>query len=131
MALTTDYDRATELVHEIGSLIVRNDRYASRDWDGIAVTVIIEPGATQISGYSYVDGKDPEAGSPGLGVLADRFEELCAAMQNPDGSKWKTALVRIRRDTGKITIDYDYENPLRWKVTPLNLGTLPEEMRPK
>lgn len=126
-----NYDRATALVHEIGSLIVHNDRYTSRDWDGLAVTVIVEPGVTQISGYSYRDGQPPETASPGLGVLADKFEELCEVMPTPDGRKWKTALVQIRRETGKFTIDYEYNNPMRWKVTPSNIATLPEEMRPK
>lgn len=130
MTATTDYDRATTLVHEIGSLIVSNKRYAAIDWDGISVTAIVEPGATQISGYAYPDGGEPVAASPGLGALADKFEELNEAMQKPDGGTWKTALVRIRRDTGKVTIDYDYADPLRWKVTPLNMSALPEQMRP-
>jgi len=131
MSDSADYDRATTLVHEIGSLLVNDPAYRDSDWDGIAVVTIVEGGTVQVSGYTYRNGDKPKPSLPRSYDLDDRFEELCNAMQTPDGGKWKTALVKIRRDTGKITIDYDYDNPLRWKVTPLNLTTLPEEMRPK
>lgn len=130
MAQTSpNYDRATALVHEIGSLLIHDDAFGA--WDGISVTTIIEPGVVQISGFSYEHGRKPKPSLPSAAALDGKFEELRDATQTPDGRKWKTALVRISRDTGKITIDYDYSDPLRWKVKTLNLATLPEEMRPK
>lgn len=130
MPMETDYDRATELVHEIGAQIINEQTSQDDAWDSLAVTAIIAGNSVQISGYSYEDGKKPRPGRIGSGALADKFEELCNAMQKPDGDRWKTALVKIRRDTGKITIDYEYADPLRWKVGPSNLATLPETMRP-
>ncbi|WID99719.1 hypothetical protein QO058_30470 (plasmid) [Bosea vestrisii] len=130
MSIETDYDRATGLVHEIGAQIVKEQAAGDDTWDSLAVTAIVAGGSVQISGYAYEDGGRPRPARVGSGPLADRFEELCKAMQKPDGDSWKTTLVQIRRASGKLTIDYDYANPLRWKVTPANLATLPEEMRP-
>lgn len=130
MTIETDYDRATELVHEIGAQIVAEQTGQDDRWDSLAVTAIVAGSSVQISGYAYEDGAKPRPAKVGSGMLADKFEALCKAMQKPDGESWKTALVQIRRDSGKIVIDYDYADPLRWKVTPANLAALPEQMRP-
>lgn len=130
MSTETDYDRATELVHEIAAQIVNEQTSQDDGWDSLAVTAIVARGSVQISGYSYETDRKPRPTRVGSGVLADKFEELCKAMQKPEGESWKAALVQIRREAGRITIDYEYADPLRWKVGPANLATLPEAMRP-
>ena len=130
MTIETDYDRATGLVHEIGAQIVEEQTSQDDRWDSLAVAAIVASGSVQISGYAYKDGGKPRPAQVGSGPLADKFEALCKAMQKADGDSWKTALVQIRRASGKLTIDYDYSDPLRWKVTPGNIATLSEQMRP-
>lgn len=131
MAASADYDRATELVHEIGGLIVAAQMKDSDAWDSIAATAIVQGSTVQISGFFYEDGGKPKPARLGLGRLADCFEELATATQKPDGGRWVAALVQIRRDTGRVTMDYEYADPARWKVTPANIATMPEELRPR
>jgi hypothetical protein len=130
MAEQANYDRATELVHEIGAMIVAAQERDDGDWDAIAATAIVEGGVVQISGFYYDDGAKPKAARLGSSALADRFEALSVAMQKPDGGRWVTALVQVRRSSGRVTIDYDYADPARWKVTPANIATMPEALRP-
>lgn len=131
MAASADYDRATELVHEIGSLIVAAQMKDSDAWDSIAATAIVQGGSVQISGFFYEDGDKPKAARLGSSALADRFEALSVAMQKPDSGRWVAALVQIRRDTGRVTMDYEYTDPARWKVTPANIATMAEQLRPR
>lgn len=131
MTIETDYDRAAELVHEIGAQIVSEQVGQDDRWDSLAVAAILAGGSVQISGYAYEDCSKPRPARVGSGPLADQFETLCKAIQKPDATRWQTALVQIRRASGKITIDYDHADPHRWKVKPANLATLPEQMRPR
>ncbi|WP_165421052.1 hypothetical protein [Bradyrhizobium sp. Leo170] len=52
-------------------------------------------------------------------------------MRQPTGRQWKSALMQIRRDTGEVTTDFEYDDASRWKVTPLNLDTMPQQLRPR
>lgn len=130
MTPSADYDQATALVHEIGSLIVNSERYRNLPWDSLAVTAIVEGGSVQIAGFAYEDGTAPVPATPGSGALARKFKELCAAMQKPDGEKWVAALVQIRRKDQKIHMDFEYTNPARWKVTPQSIDTIAASLKP-
>ncbi|MGQ4274888.1 hypothetical protein [Terrihabitans sp. B22-R8] len=128
---SANFDRANELVPEITMMIVNSGDFAERPWDSLALTVIVQGGSVQMSGYTYEDGASPEPATPRNVELARKFRELAAAMQKPDGGTWVSSLIQVRRDSQKVHIDFDYENPGRWKVTPANLKSLPEEIRPK
>jgi hypothetical protein len=131
MAEMLDQGRATELVHEIGSMVVNSERYRARPWESLSIVVVIDGSSVQLSGYTYgADGK-PQAGNPGNFDINDKFEELQEAMAGADQRRWKSALLQINRDGGKLNIDFEYDDPLRWKVTPTNVDTKPHELRPK
>jgi hypothetical protein len=36
---------------------------------------------------------------------------------------WKSCLVRIKKPELKMKMDFEYDDALRWKVTPANLAT--------
>lgn len=130
MTPSADYDQATALVHEIGSLIVNHERYSNLPWDSLAVTAVVEGGSVQIAGFAYEDGAAPMPATPGSAALARKFKELCAAMEKPDGSKWVAALVQIKRETQNIHMDFEYTNPSRWSVTPQNIAMVAASLKP-
>lgn len=126
-----DQKRATELVNEIGNALVQDRTYREFPWQSLSIVAIVDAGVVQMSGYLYDDKGEPTAKNPDDADLYDKFEELCEAMEQPTGRLWKTALVQIRREGGEAKIQFDYDDAMRWKVTPLNVGTMPEELRPK
>lgn len=126
-----DQARANELIHQIGSMIVQDSRFTEIPWEGISVVTIVEGTSVQMSTYLYDGAGKPIAKNPGDRELPDKIEELRDAMREPSGREWKAALVQIKRPTMKVTVDFEYDDPLRWKVTPFNLLTKPEELRPK
>lgn len=131
MAEMLDQGRATELVHEIGSMVVNSERYRERPWESLSIVVVIDGQSVQLSGYTYDASGKPQAGNPGNFDINDRFEELQETMAGVDQRRWKSALLQIVRDGAKLNIDFEYDDPSRWKVTPTNVATKPAELRPK
>lgn len=91
MTIETAYDRAAELVHEIDAQIVSEQVGQDDRWDSLAVAAILAGGSVQISGYAYEDCGKPRPARVGSGPLADQFETLCKAMQNPTlrAGRWR------------------------------------------
>lgn len=127
----TDDDRAGALVHEIAEIVAQSETRASEDWAGISVVAIIDEATVQVSSYRYDAHGRAAPGDPGDLSVNRKFRELQTSMHQPTGRKWKAALMQIRRETGEVTLDFEYDDALRWKVTPVNLGTMPEQLRPK
>lgn len=123
-------DRATNLIHEIGALVVGSETLRARDWAGVSAVAILGDGSAQMSAYSYDAAGKPTPGHLDR-ALFDKFDELRDAMRGPGKRPWLTALVQIKRADGSINIDFDYDDAMRWKVTPMNLLTMPEALRPK
>jgi hypothetical protein len=126
-----DANTATTLVHEIGSMIVQDKNFIELPWDKISVVAVVDGGSVQVSGFAYEDGEDPFPEIPADTAIYDRFKRLREAMEDEAGRKWKSTLVQITRENNKIHFDFEYDDPMRWKVTPLNVDTKPRELEPK
>ena len=123
---------ADDLVHELGQLIVSDPRYQGKAWAGISLVGIVSGGSAQISAYSYDASGKATPDTPRDDDLFDLLEHLNHAMAEADGrDPWKTCLVQIKRDDMSIKIGFDYQDPMRWKVTPASRLKVVEEMRPK
>jgi hypothetical protein len=125
-----DLERATDLMQEIGGLVVGDERYAGEPWASIALVTMIDGPVQRFHGFWYDAAGEATPGFPRNRDLLDKFRELQAVARNGERT-WKTALVQIRRDDMQITVDYEYEDPQRWKVTPLNLEAMREALRPR
>jgi hypothetical protein len=126
-----DQKQADELVHEIAGMVVQSETRESGDWDGIALVAIVDNASVQVSSYRYNAQGEAEPGNPGDFSVNRKFRDLNTIMRQPTGRHWKSALLQIRRATGEVTIDFEYDNASRWKVTPLNLSTMPNQLRPR
>ncbi|WBL81375.1 hypothetical protein I3J27_13455 [Bradyrhizobium xenonodulans] len=129
-ASAMDRKQADELVHEIAGMIAQSEVRESDDWVSVSVVAIVDEASVQISSYRYDAEGRAEPGNPGDFSVNRKFRELNAAMQQPTGRQWKSALMQIRRATGEVTIDFEYDDASRWKVTPLNIDTMPQRLRP-
>jgi hypothetical protein len=126
-----DQRQADALLHEIAGMVAQSETRESRDWAGISVVAIVDEASVQVSSYRYDSDGRAEPGDPGDLSVNRKFRELNTVMRQPTGRHWKSALMQIRRDTGEVTTDFEYDDPLRWKVTPFNLETMPAQLRPR
>ncbi len=127
-----DIHPPTDIVQEVGRLLVQDKRINAHPWQALSLVIVLD-GADSITGYVYdAEGRaKPEL--PDSNEIFDVCERLRDAMQqdNPTKRPWKAALFQIRRSDMKATFQFEYDDASRWKVTPRNFETMPEELRPK
>jgi YD repeat-containing protein len=126
----TDLDRGGELINAIGGRIVHDENYTRYDWDSLSLVVTVDDAMSSSSGFVYLDTGEVVPNHPSGFDVLDLFEELQEATARPDGKRWKAALVQIVRATGKMHLEFEWDDADRWKVTPTNLDARREELRP-
>ena len=117
------------LVHEIGALLVNDDKVAAQPWDAYALVARFGDGRLQISGFAY-EGAQWRLATPGDANLPRKLMALREATREPDKAPWDACVVRIVRETQKIRIEFEYEHPERWDVAPATLDEVAERARP-
>jgi hypothetical protein len=125
-----DQSGANEVIQRIGEAVTQDARFTALPWRGIALVSIIGNGARQLSGYWYAEDGSAEPKLPSNRQVDELFLDLQRATSVPGKGMWKTCLFKIRRADMRMTVDFDYEDPIRWKVMPGNMGKLVAEMRP-
>jgi len=123
---------ADRTLTELGQQIIADPRYngQERDWQGIAVVVQVAP-RERLFGYIYRPDGSWTAGMPDLDATIEKAIELSQAMRIEGKEAWKTCLIQIQRPGPKLKVDFEYDNPDRWAVTPANLRQKVEELRPR
>lgn len=127
---TTPNGRADRLLGRIASALLAEQAAKGVPWDGLAVVTIVAPGTSSYSGYVYRDGERPVPAGLRSRELHQLFRGLNEAMRTPGGRTWVTALLQISRADQRLAARFEHDDPMRWKVTPRTLATLPEQMRP-
>lgn len=84
-----------------------------------------------VSSYGYDEQGKAAPGGFVDPAVHQKLRELNELMGEPPDDRWKSALFQIRRETGHVTFQFEYEDAARWKTTPLNLETMPEQLRPR
>lgn len=127
-----DIHPPTDLVHEVGSIIVQDEQIGAHPWQAVSMVVVLD-GAPSISGYVYDAAGKATPELPDNNGIFDACRRLRDAMQrdNPTKRAWRAALFQIRRPEMKATFQFEYDDAHRWDVTPGNFSTKPEELRPK
>ena len=119
-----------DLVQDIGALLVRDPHISSQPWEDLVIVAQITPSSTKVNGFAYsASGKSTPTGPRNLDVI-DKFEDLRLAMREPDKEPWKACLVRINRSTSHIVIDFEYDHPDKWLITPATVEGMAEVLRP-
>lgn len=121
------------LINQVGMLIVTDPKVDAAHWDGYALIVRYNDGeiARRMSGFRYLDDGSFEAATPqndeAIGAALDALRQ---AMRTQDKAPWDACVVRIRRDTRHVKIDFEYDEPQLWDITPQNLNDVVESARP-
>lgn len=117
------------LVHEIGALILADERVSARAWDGYALVVRFDQTQTRLSGFAYEHGHFHPA-TPRSTALQQRLQALRDAMRQDGSDPWAACVIRIVRATKQIRIEFEYDHPEQWDITPETLNHIATRARP-
>lgn len=93
--------------------------------------LVIELNDTTVDGtFGYVYGDGPVAVAPDPRGIEPAVADYLAAYCQPGDSLPLSMLVQLDRTTGKYEITPEHADPSRWQVTPANIDTICEELRP-
>lgn len=119
-------------IMEIGRLVATDRNVDAAPWDGYALIVVHAGERRTLAGFRYRDGAAPEAATPeATAQLGEQIDALRAGTMVSGKAPWNACVVRIRRDTGRITVDFDYDAPTRWEIRPDTLDAVAERARPE
>ncbi len=119
------------LIHRIGGLIAGNAALAALDWESHALIARFEGEALRLSGFAYLHTDDYVAATPDDPQLPRAIVELREAMRQSGALDWHACVVRIVRATRRITVEFEYDDPARWAVTPATLAEVARRARPQ
>lgn len=122
-----------ELIVRIGRLLVADPAVSDGEWDGYALVVRYGDGpvARRLSGFRYTDGGGHQAATPRDPAIGEAFDELRATTRVHDRAPWDACVLRVRRDTGKLKVEFEYDRPEQWDITPDTLDAVAARARPE
>ncbi len=129
--IENEIDEASKLLNEAAIVIAKDSEFQKTDWSIAAIVYNFVDGRKNAFGYVFQTNNAWEARLP-----EDSFDHikkmlaLQAAMEKQTGKKWLRALIHIWRDTGKINITFEYDDPKRWQINPSNLEENVNTLRP-
>lgn len=118
-----DKEQVDALIGQIGQIILDDAELVGNEWDTAAfVAVLAKPNS--VFGFRYL-GTQVYPTTPVTLELLALLEELQVATSDGIHAPWGACLVMIDGATLDYEIDFEYENPERWRLTPSNYKTLP------
>ena len=119
------------LIHRLAETIAGDKALLLDSWTHLVLVSEIEADTPDMTGFCYTDDGRTVPVSPKNFGIFDVLEQLRAAMVKSDGKKpWIAALFRIERATGKFAMEFEYDQPDRWIVTPDNVKARAREFAP-
>ncbi|NTE89614.1 hypothetical protein [Agrobacterium rubi] len=122
----------SELVEDLVGAIINSDQIERQNWQTFSLVIAFQDErVSETYGYSYDVEGDWEAFSvrPRL-VNAEAGSYRDWLKQENDKAVIKM-LVQFNRASSKFNVDFEYENPARWSVTPSNLNEITKELHPQ
>jgi hypothetical protein len=111
--------------------LVENMKGAGDDWASLAMVLDLSGGRIRgTHGYAYSpDGTVSAVASrpSGIRLAADAYLECYV---EPDQEPPVAILVQLGRTSGTYEVTFEHDDAARWKVTPANLETISEVLRP-
>ncbi|MFM2481386.1 hypothetical protein [Celerinatantimonas sp. YJH-8] len=118
---------------EIAESILCSEDLVDHEWDVMAAVFDVSDSHTANSGFLYYND-DSLPISVGIEDdpirLSNQVKELREQIYQQTGSKFKQLLVQMKKETGQIKIQFEFDDPQRWSFSPKNLATIKEELRP-
>ena len=120
------------LIARIGRLLVADPAVSDGDWHGYALIVRYGDGAVarRMTGFRYDLGGAFTAATADADALGPAFDDLRDATRVPGKEPWGACVLRLWRDSGRMAVEFEYDAPGQWDITPATLGDVARHARP-
>ncbi len=121
-------------VYDIGELILQCEDVVDSHWQLLSVVYDTGEGHTANSGFLYTEDEiSPISVSiPGQRfLLRNTILEFRDVVYEETGHKFKQLLIQMEKETGRIKIDFEFDDPDRWAIKPSKLKEMREALRPQ
>lgn len=120
---------ADDLVLTLGRLVATHPAYDGVDWAYIALVATFTKRHRSVFGYVFLtDGRwestlprDPQRS------VMHAFRSLHDTMAARDGTRWLQCLLEVSRQDQTVAVQFEYDDPNRWVVTPATLRQVVEQ----
>ncbi|MBJ6985605.1 hypothetical protein [Luteimonas sp. MC1750] len=121
-----------ELIGRIGRRLVADAAVSDGAWHGYALIVRYGDGAIarRMTGFRYDADGAYVAATPDADALGPAFDDLREATRVPGKEPWGACVLRLWRDGGRMAVEFEYDDPGQWDVTPATLGEVARRARP-
>lgn len=125
---------AEDKLHEIAQLVLQCEDVLSFQWTELVFVFELGEGYVSNSGFLY----DAEEITPASASIEDEqllldntLEQLREDIYQQCGEKFNQLLFQIENKTKRFKIDFEFDDPKRWAITPSNMFEMREKLRPK
>jgi hypothetical protein len=123
---------STEAAADLIRALIQNMRRAGDDWSSLAM--VVEFSGRELSGtygYVYSDEGKPTAVSARPSQIETAVTGYTEHYYKPDQPLPVKILVQFDRTKGEYEVTFEDTDESRWQVTPENVDSIREELRPK
>lgn len=122
----------SELSTEIGQEILNSRDLQNKKWESLALVIDLSEGHFSQSGYLYsLDDAEPfTAISSERRKLSSLCQSLKEKIKSESSADILQMLVQIKSYDMSIKIDFEFQNPSRWSITPNNMDKMKETLKP-
>ena len=122
-----------DLVHRLGGLLLDDPEVVVRDdWAHVVLVARFDEGSSGVNGFCYPAEGDPEPAAPYDRRTLDVLEELRSALAARDGAPGFAACrVHLQREGARIGLDFEHDDPDRWRITFSNRLERAAELDPR
>ncbi|HXJ88527.1 MAG TPA: hypothetical protein VMS18_17030 [Candidatus Binatia bacterium] len=124
-------DGKDSLVHKIGAMLMEDPHLSARPWRHLVIVAQILPNSTKVNGFAYEEAGKPMPTGPRNLEILKVFRDLREAMREPGKEPWQACLVRIDSLSRDISIDFEYDHPEKWLISPATVKQMGEMLRPE
>jgi hypothetical protein len=122
-----------QLMGAIAREIVNSTELRGVDWVEVSAIFAFDSDGDVNESYGYAYDVNGQAHAAAF--LYDDIEREVKAyrewLRKPGDKGLIKMLFQFNKVTRRVNADFEYDNPLRWQVTPNNLDTVVEELRPR
>ncbi|GHE25745.1 hypothetical protein GCM10007167_03250 [Vulcaniibacterium thermophilum] len=117
------------ILASIAERLATDPKVNAAPWDQYALVAWYGDGVSKLNGFRYRGDAPGEPATPASFEIEDLLDDLRAATQVEGKGPWRACVVRLDRADGKVTVDFEYERPEVWEVTPATVRRVAERAR--
>ncbi|WP_431803692.1 hypothetical protein [Microbacterium sp. bgisy203] len=121
----------SDAIVDVIRALIENMDGAADDWQSFAMVLDFgDAGFYSTHGYSYSPGGETSAVASRVSAVLPAVEAYLAEKYGPGEELPRSILVQFDRDKGAYEVTFEDKDARRWKVTPANIDTMAETIRP-